>query len=261
MPIQEGKYVTPAWQNGGPPAIDAAELTAIGNSIVTNQNNILTNTQNIQTNQQDIETLQSTVQNINSNYLNKTGGTMSGQLDMGNNKIINLGTPSSNTDAATKGYADSLNTFNWSLIYSQSIYLSAQSTTKNIDINTPSSITSISSKYVQIVIVIRGSWSLTKSGTSVMGPTFTFNQIDLLDLAVTTGKEGQITACVAFPYKLRDIDQDNSVDITRFWAYTSSSGNRYIPWSETSKIDRILLSATSSYSQTFNGTIYYYGLS
>jgi hypothetical protein len=39
--------------------------------------------------------------------LDSTGGTMSGQLDMGNNKIVNLGTPTNNADASTKAYVDS----------------------------------------------------------------------------------------------------------------------------------------------------------
>lgn len=134
MPIQDGKYVTPAWQNGGPPAIDAAELTAIGNSIVTNQNNILTNTQNIQTNQQDIKALQSTVQNINGNYLNKTGDTMSGQLNMGGNIITNLGAPSSSTDVVTKEYVDGLNKLNWELV--QTSYFSIPATTNTRGIYT-----------------------------------------------------------------------------------------------------------------------------
>ena len=38
--------------------------------------------------------------------LDSTGGTMSGQLDMGNNKIVNLATPTADTDAATKKYID-----------------------------------------------------------------------------------------------------------------------------------------------------------
>ena len=38
--------------------------------------------------------------------LDRTGGTMSGQLDMGNNKIVNLATPTADTDAATKKYID-----------------------------------------------------------------------------------------------------------------------------------------------------------
>jgi hypothetical protein len=36
----------------------------------------------------------------------KTGDTMSGDLDMGNNQIENLGTPFSPSDATTKGYVD-----------------------------------------------------------------------------------------------------------------------------------------------------------
>ena len=38
--------------------------------------------------------------------LDRTGGTMSGELDMDTNKIVNLGTPTADTDAATKKYID-----------------------------------------------------------------------------------------------------------------------------------------------------------
>jgi hypothetical protein len=38
--------------------------------------------------------------------VDSTGGTMSGELDMGTNKIVNLGTPTANADAATKLYVD-----------------------------------------------------------------------------------------------------------------------------------------------------------
>lgn len=127
MPIQSGKYVTPAWQNGGAPAITAEELTAIGESIEQNQddieqnatdiqtanNNIQTANNNIQQNAQDIETLQTQQSTINgqissiqTNYLQKSGGTMTGILNMGNKRITNLATPSSGTDAANKNYVD-----------------------------------------------------------------------------------------------------------------------------------------------------------
>lgn len=39
-------------------------------------------------------------------YLPKTGGIMSGSIDMGGKRILNVGTPSINNDAATKGYVD-----------------------------------------------------------------------------------------------------------------------------------------------------------
>ena len=40
-----------------------------------------------------------------------SGGTMSGILNMGNNKITNLGTPTADSDAATKKYVDGSNIF------------------------------------------------------------------------------------------------------------------------------------------------------
>ena len=38
--------------------------------------------------------------------LNTTGGSLTGQLDMQTNRIVNLGTPTANTDAVTKQYVD-----------------------------------------------------------------------------------------------------------------------------------------------------------
>ena len=40
MPIQDGKYIAPAWQNGGAPAIDADELNDICQTI---QNDLYAN--------------------------------------------------------------------------------------------------------------------------------------------------------------------------------------------------------------------------
>lgn len=45
---------------------------------------------------------------LSGTYLAKAGDTMSGNLAMGNNKITGLGTPTSNTDAATKVYVDTV---------------------------------------------------------------------------------------------------------------------------------------------------------
>lgn len=256
MPIQEGKYVTPAWQNGGPPAIDAAELTAIGNSIVTNQNNILTNTQNIQTNQQDIEALQSTVQNINGNYLNKTGDTMSGQLNMGGNIITNLGTPNSSSDSATKGYVDEFNQLNWELIYSQALNIDATSSTQIIDINTPAAITSISTKYVYIMVVIRGNYSLTTLDGDVT-PTFKFNDMELFNEVNMNSINNTFYAVCSF------INLRRTYSSSTGW-YSEFLGTATLPLNKSSGnlYDRVyLMYASGSYTQKFNGTIYYYGLS
>lgn len=54
-----------------------------------------------------------TLQNLYSSQERKnraidaTGGSMSGELDMQTNKIVNLGTPTANADASTKAYVDS----------------------------------------------------------------------------------------------------------------------------------------------------------
>jgi hypothetical protein len=40
--------------------------------------------------------------------LDRSGGTMSGAINMGNHKITNLGTPTNSTDASTKAYVDSV---------------------------------------------------------------------------------------------------------------------------------------------------------
>ena len=42
----------------------------------------------------------------NNSSLRKSGGIMTGALSMGTNKITSLGTPTGNTDAATKSYVD-----------------------------------------------------------------------------------------------------------------------------------------------------------
>ena len=49
-----------------------------------------------------------TVTNSIATKLPLAGGTMSGAIAMGTNKVTGLGTPTSNTDAATKAYADTM---------------------------------------------------------------------------------------------------------------------------------------------------------
>ena len=49
-----------------------------------------------------------TVTNSLAGKLSTTGGTMSGAIAMGTNKITGMGTPTASTDAATKGYVDTV---------------------------------------------------------------------------------------------------------------------------------------------------------
>ena len=50
--------------------------------------------------------LKSDIETELTTYLPKAGGIMSGSIDMGGKRILNVGTPSINNDAATKGYVD-----------------------------------------------------------------------------------------------------------------------------------------------------------
>lgn len=166
MPIQEGKYVTPAWQNGGPPALDAAELTDIGNSIVTNQTNIENNTadietanENIQQNSQDIDSINESIQNIQNSYLLKSGGTMTGAINMGNNKITNLAVPSNPNDAVTVSY---LGTKLYKQIFSTSLTFS-NFNTQQFSATIPSSWSLESAKSIILNVMAYNVSSLTTS--------------------------------------------------------------------------------------------------
>lgn len=54
----------------------------------------------------NIAEIANSAKNTADSALPKSGGTMTGSITMGGNKMIGLGTPTANTDAATKGYAD-----------------------------------------------------------------------------------------------------------------------------------------------------------
>lgn len=138
MPISDGKYVVPAWQDGGPPAITAQELTDIGQSIVQNQNNITT---------------------LGENKLDKAGGTISGSLSIQQNLTttgqttsgslnvtgvstlngaVNLGMdPSTNMQAVTKQYADAIrNLITKDMAYFQITFKSGDTLIKNTEMYT-----------------------------------------------------------------------------------------------------------------------------
>lgn len=155
MPINDGKYVVPAWQDGGPPAIDAAEMTAIGQSIVTNQNGVAQNTQNVSTLQQQMSTanqniaslqqFQTTatgqIANLTNNYLPKSGGTMTGPITL-------PGNPSGALQAVPKQYADARG---WVLVGSGAIQFGSISTGEARSQN-GISLSSVTNKYDELAI-------------------------------------------------------------------------------------------------------------
>ena len=53
-----------------------------------------------------LDNVTSNIQTQLNNKLSLSGGTMTGDINLGTHKITNLGTPTSNTDAATKSYVD-----------------------------------------------------------------------------------------------------------------------------------------------------------
>ena len=76
-------------------ATDSAQATFFAGSAIRAQD----------LNDNNNQLLYATQETVN-RRLDSTGGTMSGELDMGTNKIVNLGTPTANADAATKAYVD-----------------------------------------------------------------------------------------------------------------------------------------------------------
>lgn len=101
-------------------------ITVLGLSALTYASYTWVNQSNLNT--WDVVTAQ-TWNNVinNQNFLKqevdtkfaKTGGTLSGILNMGDNKITNLATPTANTDAVTKAYADSV-VASWGWLYQMS---------------------------------------------------------------------------------------------------------------------------------------------
>ena len=58
------------------------------------------------TNKKYVDDADSTLRGSLSSKFDKTGGALSGELNMGNYKITNLGSPTNNSDASTKEYVD-----------------------------------------------------------------------------------------------------------------------------------------------------------
>ena len=87
-------------------------LKTAGASTLANWQELLTPTDSVLsvdglTGAVDLSSSYATVANA-ANKLPLAGGTMSGAIAMGTNKITGMGTPSASTDAATKGYVDTI---------------------------------------------------------------------------------------------------------------------------------------------------------
>ena len=76
-------------------ATDSAQATFFAGSAIRAQD----------LNDNNNQLLYATQETVN-RRVDSTGGTMTGELDMSTNKIVNLGTPTANADAATKAYVD-----------------------------------------------------------------------------------------------------------------------------------------------------------
>lgn len=276
MPIQEGKYVTPAWQNGGPPALDAAELTDMGNSIVKNQTDIEQNTTDIQSanssiqqNAQDIDSLQTwqstvngQISSIQTNYLQKSGGTMTGVLNMGNNKIINLGTPSSGNDAVTKSYADNLSKLNWTLLASQYFNLSYNGTT-SMKISGISPIYATSNQYKAILIYANISTFSWKNVSGYTTEGISFDQIPLVTVRI--GVEGgnhsvSGITCVALLTKKVIVCEGDGLTSKAQWQSFELGSNNNLDMAYSSEGNIGVTSTYSSFQIKATGNIYVYYL-
>jgi len=84
-------------------AIRIYRVTDIDNAVATFFSGSSIRAQDLNNNADQL--LYATQETVN-RRLDSTGGTMTGELDMSTNKIVNVGTPTASADAATKAYVD-----------------------------------------------------------------------------------------------------------------------------------------------------------
>ena len=99
--------------------------------------------------------------------LDTTGGNLTGQLDMQTNKIVNLGTPTANTDAVTKQYVDDADNLKLNLAGGTMSGDIAMGTNKVTGLGTPSANNDATTKtYVDTADNLK----LNTSGGTMSGP-------------------------------------------------------------------------------------------
>lgn len=86
---------------------DAAAITA-ARALISDANGIPTHSSVTSTELDYVSGVTSAIQTQLNAKLALAGGTMSGNIAMGGNKVTGLGAPTTSTDAATKGYVDSV---------------------------------------------------------------------------------------------------------------------------------------------------------
>ena len=82
------------------------ELSKINSEVSQNTTEISSNNSSIEENQDAISSNTTLINTLESSKLSLLGGTMTGAIDMGANSISNLKAPTSDSDAANKGYVD-----------------------------------------------------------------------------------------------------------------------------------------------------------
>lgn len=85
----------------------ASSATVLANNAQTTANSALTNAAGAQTTANTARVEAAAAQTTANGALQRSGGAMSGAIDMGGNAIANLATPVAAGDAANKGYVDS----------------------------------------------------------------------------------------------------------------------------------------------------------
>jgi hypothetical protein len=171
--------------------------------------------------------------NLSGTYLNKTTGQLLGNLDANTNKVTNLGTPTSNNDAATKVYVD---TVAGSATAAAASAAAAATTYDNFD-----------DRYL-------GSKSTAPSvdndGDALLEGAIYWNSVDNAMYAWTGSEWGSISSTAAiYRYRFNASGGETSVTGTDANGLTLS----YIPGKAQVYLNGVLLVPTTDYTAT-NGT-------
>ena len=145
-------------------ATDSAQATFFAGSAIRAQD----------LNDNNNQLLYATQETVN-RRLDSTGDTMTGELDMSTNKIVNLGTPTANADAATKAYVDGvaiagIGTGTARQLLQTNAGATAVEFTSNIDIPGTLDVTGVATFDSDVTIASTGALTIP-DGTEAQRPT------------------------------------------------------------------------------------------